>query len=131
MDDAGAVRRGDRIGDLSQELEPSLERQAAAGEGLPEGDAFDLLHRDEVHALLLADVVDRDQVGMIECRRRSRLAGEPRNPLRIRDRVGSENLEGDVPAERGVDRVVHVSHPAAAEQQQDLVATDRPSGQIG
>ena len=55
---------------------------------------------DEVRrALRVADVVDRQEVGMIEHPGRARFLLEPHEPLAIAERDVRQNLDGDVPSE--------------------------------
>ncbi len=67
MDDAGRVRLGQPVGDLSRERQKSLERKGAAREQqLPKGVSLDKLHGHPRDAVRRSDVVDRDDVRMVE-----------------------------------------------------------------
>ena len=66
MNDAGGVRRGQRVGDLDRVLQGLGERRALGTNGVVERAALDVLHGDEVDAGGAVDVVDRDNAGVVE-----------------------------------------------------------------
>ena len=66
MDDAFAVRGVERVGDFDGQAEQDVHFQRTAGDAVLEGHAIQILHGDEGLAVLLADVVDGADVGMIE-----------------------------------------------------------------
>ena len=77
MDDAGRMRRGERIGDL----DAVVERSRFSAQPVPRDHAIERpsrheLHGNEVDALVLRDVVDRDDAGVIERRGGLRLLRE-------------------------------------------------------
>ena len=84
VDDAGVVRGVERIGDFDAERQHRVQRQAAAlGDSLLQRDAFQVLHDDEGAAVLLADVVNRADVGVVQRRRGSGLAAEAIQRVRV------------------------------------------------
>ena len=103
---------------------------AEFGEDLVEPLAGDELHDVVVHPALLADPVDRDDVGVVQPRRRPRLAAEPSEVPRVGQGVRRQDLQRDVPAERLLLGLVHDAHPAAAHLADDPVVaqTPRPAG---
>ncbi len=81
-------------------------------------------------AVVIADLVDGQDVGMIERRRGPRLVQETAQPFRIAAQFRPQHLERDRPAEHRIDGLVDLAHPAAAEQVVDLVTADgAPGGQ--
>jgi hypothetical protein len=56
---------------------------------------FQKLHSDECLAILLANVVNRADVGMVQCRRSLRLALKAGERLRISGNFLGQKLEGD------------------------------------
>ena len=62
--------------------------------------AVDVLHDDEVRALVLAPVVDGDDVGVREVGGRLGLAAEALDERPVDGQLGEEHLEGDGPIER-------------------------------
>ncbi len=94
-------------------------KRTALGEHHSEAVAVDELHHDE-RVRVLAPVVDRHDVRVVQARRRSGLTLEPlRRDRRVR-RGG--NLHRNRPVEHAVARPVHVAHAAGPEMCADLVA---------
>ena len=83
---------------------------------------------DEVRIVFLvaADVVDREQVGMIEHPGGARLLFEAQQPLAIADGDVGQNLDRHVAPEARVLGAIHHAHAALADNSSDLVrAQDR------
>ena len=80
---------------------------------------------------MLADAEDRHDVGVVELGDRLRLAAEPLEAPGVEVDV-VEDLEGDVPPERLLDRLVDDPHPAPAQLAEDAELAqplgDRPVG---
>ena len=72
--------------------------------------AFHVLHHDEVGARLLAPVVDRDDVRVVEVRGGLGLAPESLDERRLACELGEERLQRDQAIERLVAREVHLGH---------------------
>ncbi len=96
---------------------------------------FHELHHDEQHTVLLADVVDVDDVRVLERGGHARLAqhtvGGPGAHVGVAGAagvgaapVGAQHLDGYAAAERGVVGAEDLAHAALAEQAFDGVATD-------
>ena len=80
-----------------------------SGENLSARVAFDVLHHDVLTAALLveSEVVDLDDVGVHEPRRRKRLAAKTCYELLIVGEVLGEQLDCDLALESTVDRQQH------------------------
>ena len=87
MDDALLVRGGQAMRDLNGVLDRLASGQRAGIETLTQRGAFEQLRDDVGRALMLTDIVDRQNVRMIQRRRRARLSLEPLEV--VRDRPGS------------------------------------------
>ena len=124
MDDASGVRFGQGIGNLHGALERLPDRQSLASDQLGEGRARHVLHGNEVHALLLVDVVDVDDVGMIEGRGGLGLLDEPALAFGVGDLLGRQDFQGNKAVEVRVAGLVDHSHPALAQLLEDLVVGD-------
>ena len=75
MNDAGGVRGIQCVGDLDPERQEQLEIDPRPpGDALLQRGALQILHHDERAAVLLADVVNGADVGMIQRGRGSGLA---------------------------------------------------------
>jgi hypothetical protein len=126
VNQALAVRRGERLGHVDEPADPLRERGLAVADVAAQRPSFDELEGDEGHALDLAGVVDRHGAGVVERGRGLRLAHQPLLALAALDRglgLGAEeHLERDAAPEHGVVRAVHEPHPALAEHALDDVA---------
>ena len=111
MDDALGVRLRQRVGDLRRVLQRVRERQPPAADPVGERRALDVLHGDEVDAVRLADVVDRDDVGMVQRRGRPGFLHEAPPALRVGDLVRAQDLERDQPVETAVAGLVETPIP--------------------
>ena len=89
--------------------------------------AGDELHGIEVLAIGLPDAEHRDDVGVVQSCGRPRLATEPLEPERVEQGLGRQELEGDVPAEGFLHRLVDGPHATAADQPEDAILPD-PTG---
>ncbi|MBK6529503.1 MAG: hypothetical protein IPF99_07865 [Deltaproteobacteria bacterium] len=119
-DERRDLRRGQRV----QGLE--------ALEELPEVEPVDVLHRDVVAPLDLAEVDDLDDVAMAQPRGEARFIDEPPGGLRVAGHASGHHLEGDVLLEardRAGPREEHLGRASACDPPHDLVGPER-SGQL-
>jgi hypothetical protein len=65
VDDAGGVRLGQALGDLHREVEEPLRREGIGGDELAQRLSLNQLHGDVRRTVRLADVVDRQDVGVV------------------------------------------------------------------
>ena len=79
------------------------------------------LHGDVRPPLDLAHLVDVADVGVPDLRLRPRLAKEPREMIPIRL---AKELERHGAIQRGIERPIHLRHPALAQKRADLVPAD-------
>jgi hypothetical protein len=70
---------------------------------------------------LLGDVEKRADVRMAQCRDRAGFALEPRAPIGAFVLVRWQQLKGDGSIEPSIERLVDLTHPADANERQDLV----------
>ncbi len=94
---------------------------ADVGQHLVEPLALDELHGVVVDAVALADAEDRHDVGVVQPPGRLGLAAEAGQVRRVQQRRGRQHLEGDVPAERFLLRLVNDAHAAPAHLTQDAI----------
>ena len=95
-----------------------------AGDALAQRLAVDEFGHQEARAVVIADLVNRQDVRVIERRRRPRFVQETAQSFRIAAQLRPQYLERDRSPERRVDGLVDLAHPAGAEQAQDLVTAD-------
>ena len=73
-------------------------------------------------ALVLADLVDGDDVGVLQGGRGLRLQAETLHVLGSGELAGQDHLDGHDAVKRHLPRLVHDAHAAAAQLAQDLIA---------
>ena len=123
VDDPVAVRVAERSEDLARVRDGDRHRaRATLADQLLERAPLDVLHDDEVRAVRLPAVVDRDDVRMGEPGGVRRLAAEALDELVVVRVALVQDLHRDPPAELLVLREVDVGHPSAAELPGDPVA---------
>ena len=123
VDEPRGVRGVQRGRDLADDAggAPGRERALAPDER-PEVVAGHVAHRDVGDAALLARVVDRDDVGVVDRRRDLRLAQEAAPDRRVLHERGGDDLQRDLAVERELRRPVHDPHAAATRDRLDPVA---------
>jgi len=77
---------------------------------------------------VLIEVVDRGDVGMVECSERASLAAQSRQTIRVMAEIGMNELERDVAIEHGVVRAIDLTHAPGAYAADDLIASQPGSG---
>ncbi len=82
MDDALGMRRVERIGNLDRQRQQRVQFHGTPGDHVLQGHAIEILHGDKRLAVLLANVVNRADVGMVQRRSRLRLALKASERLR-------------------------------------------------
>ena len=118
--DAARVRGLEGIGDLRRrDRAASRACSGPAAEPVPQRLALEQLHGDERLALVLADVVDRADVGVLERGGRAGLALQPLERLRVPAQLLRQELQRHAAAELQVLRLVDDAHAAAAELRED------------
>ena len=90
--DAAGVGGLEGIGDLRAEIEQRLELERARPEPVPQRLALEQLHRDEGLALVLVDVVDRADVGVLERGGRAGFALQPLERLGVARQLLGRNF---------------------------------------
>jgi hypothetical protein len=120
MHDARRMRRLQRAGALQGDFAHFFRRESPAFHSLPQRDAVDQFGGDEPGARGVSDFVDRNRVGMVECRGGARLRLKTRYTGGVRGEV-RQDLKRDLATQPGVARAVDLAHGAGAQHGQDLV----------
>ena len=128
MDDAGAVRRRKRIGDLRQVLHRVTKPDAPRSDPVLERSPGHVLHHDEVDVMCAIDVVDRDDVGMVQCRRGLGFVHEAPVTVAVGVNGGPEHFDGHRTIEPRVAGLVDDAHAALADLGGDFVWTEPRTG---
>ena len=110
MDNARGMGAAEAFCDLDGYSEGFIQAQALAGNAGVKGLPSHVLHYQEVEAVLLADIVNGDDVGMIQRRGGLGLLNETFLPAFLRETLGPENFQRDEPVEAGVAGFPHLTH---------------------
>ncbi len=124
MHDSARVRGVQRIGNLNPQIHQLRRFQRTPVDRVLERRAFQVLHGNKSLAIFMSDVVYRADVGMIERRRRLRLALKTAQSLGIFRYVIGQELERDKTLEASVFGLKHHAHTAASEFLQNAVVRD-------
>lgn len=83
--------------------------------------AFQQLHHDERRTAVMADVVNRENVGVIESRCRASLLLKPPQTVFVDREPGGQDLDGDRAVQPSVERAIDLPHSARADLSDDAV----------
>ena len=126
MHDARRVRGGEAARHVGGDPHRLRHGERAARQPLAQALAVEALHRDPgAAAPVVADVVDRDDVGMVEERGGLRLLQEAARALGIRHGLGPQQLDRHGSAEARVAGTVEHAHSALAELVGEFEASER------
>jgi len=95
MDDAFGMGRIQRVGNLDAQFQHLIHFQSLALDAVLERLTFEQLHSDERLPVLLANVVNRTDVRVVQCGRGLGLALEAGQRLRVTSNVWRQELESD------------------------------------
>jgi hypothetical protein len=129
--DAAAVRLVERVGDFDSNAQSLVWRQRLARQARGQGFAFQVLHHQEVHAVLAADIVENADVGVLQARDGPGLTLKPGAEIRIRTEVGGKDFDGDGALQPRVARLVDLAHAARAQCADDLIRPELGAGGQG
>ena len=91
----------------------------AGGESRGQRLTLEELHDEEVHVVVLSDVIQRADVRMRQRGNGTRLTREPSAHLFVERDGTREHLDGDATVQTGVGRAEHFAHAACAERTLD------------
>src|SRR6266702_3045490 len=69
MNDARRVRRVKRVGNLNRKRQEQIGLQRKSGDAVLQDDAIQIFHGDKCLPLLLANVINRANIVVVQCRR--------------------------------------------------------------
>jgi len=102
------VGGGEPVGDLRGDIDGFAQRHGAAIDEIAEGFAVDQFGDDVGDAILAADIVDGDDVGMGERAGGAGFLFEAAPAAGIGGELGGQDFEGDVAAQAAVARAVEL-----------------------
>jgi len=123
--DALGVGRVEGIGNLYAPFQQLVDRDRMPGDPRRERRALQQLHGDEVPALVLVDVVDGADVGMVQRRSRARLALESLQRLRVLLHLFRQELQRYAAAQARVLGFIHHAHAATTQPLQHPIMRNR------
>jgi hypothetical protein len=129
VDHALSVCGREGVGDLRRHPERLLQRQRPLLQTLRQRLACQVLHHQERRALMLAHVIQRADVRVIQSGDGFRFSLKPRTALRVGADVGREELDGNAAVEARVAGLVYLAHAARADGGLDLVRAEAGAGQ--
>ena len=134
MDDAVTVGEAGRLEDLDRDVDrPQLIDRSLLPDQLLERAAREVLHRDVVRVVVLAAVVDADDVRVLEAGGGLGLAPEALDEARVLGEPVVQELQRDLAPELLVLGEEHIGHASGAEPGDDLVPPidQRAAGELG
>ena len=86
--------------------------------------ALEVLHDDERAAVLLADIEQRADVRMTQRGDRARFGLKSTSKVGPVGQITRQELDGHRPIQPRIARLVHLAHPARADERQDFVRAE-------
>src|SRR6266852_8751468 len=124
MDDTLCVRGIKRVGDLNSQFQHLVQRKRSSCNTVLEGLTIHKFHGYELLAVVLADVVNRADIRVIQRRGRLRLAAKAFERGRVLSRSRREKLESDQTLQARVFSLIDDAHPAASKLFEDAVVRE-------
>ena len=124
MDDAFGVGSVESIGNLDSDGEQRLQIHRTVADQVLQGVAVEELHGDERLAVLVADVVDGADIGMVEGGRGLGLTPETLQSLAVLGHSFGQEFQSHKAIEPGVLGLVDDTHPTAAQLLDNPVVRD-------
>ncbi|MCG3159451.1 MAG: hypothetical protein JMDDDDMK_00440 [Acidobacteria bacterium] len=121
MHDAALVCSGKSGGDLLRVVNRATHRQRALIELRAQFLAFQQFGDEERQALVRADVVNRQDVRVVQCRGRARLLLEAAQAVGVFGELGRQGLDGDLTIQSRVAGFVDFAHATCAQRSDDFV----------
>ncbi len=131
MDDPALVRRVQRVGDLTGDIESVFQRNRTTRDAIRQCVPVDEFEHQRAEAVALLESVDGRDVRMVERGQQPRLALEAGEPVRIGREEARQDLDRDVAPELRVAGAVHLAHPARTNGGLNFVRTEASTGWQG
>jgi len=128
MNDPGAMGLVECLRDLASVPEYVCQWQRATRVAVREGVPLDELHDQIIDSVLMTDVVERADVGVVERRDRLRLALEAVAELRVLRELGGKDFDRDAAIESGITRAIHLAHATGSDRRDDFIWAEPCTG---
>src|SRR5579864_8120261 len=116
---------------FNAERQHDLDVQRLSRDTVLQGQPFQILHDDERLTILLSDLMDRADVGMVESGSGSRLVAKPFECLRVLRHVVRQEFQRNEATKLRILSLVDDAHPAPAEFLNDAVMRSWDDEAIG
>ena len=128
MDDAGAMRGGERLGNLYRGRQRGGQWERPAFEARGQRLALNQFHHEEVSRPDLVHSVQRGDMGMVEGGECLRLAREASNAVWVAGHRIRQNLDRNGTPELRIVRAIDLAHGPGAERGKDFVGAEARAG---
>ena len=123
MHDPREVGDGERPRHLGAHVRQLLDADGPAGPGR-ERSSLDELHGQKTAVIEIADLIDRDDVGMVEGGGGASFLLETAHRVGVARESGLQQLDGDFASQPGIVREVDLAHAATADERHDVIGPD-------
>ena len=124
MHDPFAVGGVECVGDVDGKRQQGFQVQRTVADQVLERPAFEIFHDDEGTSVLLANVIDGADIGMVQARSGLGFAAKAAKGVRIVGDIIGKELEGDEAVQAQIFGLVDDAHPAATEFFNHFVVRD-------
>ena len=128
MDDASTMGFVQRVGDLNAVSKHFVDWQGTFFQSLRQRLAFEILHDDEVDAVLAAHVVEYANMRMVQARHRPRFLLEALAQATITGEMGRQDFDSHRTVEPRVLRLVDLPHTPRPDGGKDFVGAELATG---
>jgi len=128
MDDALGMGHGKRLRDGQANLTGFAPRNSRLTQTLTDGLSLQQLHHGEAHALGVANIVNRQDVGMRQRRDGLGFALETQQRVGVLGELFRENLDGYIALQAEVARAVDFTHASGANRGKNFIRAEASTG---
>ena len=120
------MRVVNRLGDHHDVARRLLRGQWPVAHELGQVLALDVIHREEMVPVMHADLMDGDDIGMLERRRRRRFHPKTTDELARGKLAANDQLQRHLPSEAALTRAIDDAHSAPGNFIEQFVITEDP-----
>src|ERR1700741_2784641 len=115
MDDASSVRRIQCVSDVNSQRQYLIDLHRTIADTMLQRHSVQKFHDDERVAVVVADLINGADVGMVECGSGTRFPAKTLQRERVLGLLFRKKFQGDETAEFGVLSLVDDTHPSTAQ----------------
>ena len=121
MDDAFGMGSGKRLRNMQPNLASFAPRNSRLTQALANGLSLQQFHDGEAYPFDVADIVNRQDVGMRQRRDGLGLALETQQGVGVLGELFRKNFDGDIAIEPEIACPINFAHPPSAKRGKDLI----------